>query len=308
MEYRIDPSVYAILDEWTRWLGGVKCFSSNTLVAYNRDAIAFLDFLSTYRGESVCCASLKCIDDKDLRAWLASRRKNSISFRTNARALSSVKSFFRYLAKHKEVVNEDVLSVVLRFKPKMLPRSLSFKEIIELIEKFSSLKISWIVKRNIALCYLLYGSGLRISEALSLRVDDLAHSEIKIVGKGGRERMIRLLPIVRVALADYIALCPFELDEGSFLFLDRNGNKLCRTAVAGAFLSIRRQFNLPEHTTPHALRHSFATHLLQEGVGVRKIQELLGHASLASTEIYAKLNAESLMEKYRQFSVRDRDD
>ncbi|ABD45593.1 tyrosine-type recombinase/integrase [Neorickettsia sennetsu] len=307
MECKIDPSVFTILDEWTRWLGGVKCFSSNTLVAYSRDLMAFLDFLSTFRGEPVRFTSLDCIDSKDLRAWLASRRKNSISFRTNARALSSVKSFFKYLAKHKGIINEDVLGVVLRFKPNTLPRSLTFKEIIELIEKFSFLKTSWIVKRNIALCYLLYGSGLRISEALSLTVADLTNSEIKIIGKGGRERMIRLLPIVRVALSDYIASCPFQPDAGGFLFLDRNGNKLCRTAVARAFLSIRRGFNLPDHITPHALRHSFATHLLQEGVGVRKIQELLGHASLASTEVYTKLNAESLMEKYKQFCLRDRD-
>ncbi|AHX11365.1 phage integrase family protein [Neorickettsia helminthoeca str. Oregon] len=307
MESSLDSALLALVYGWINWLSGIKNFSSNTVAAYKIDLLSLLDFLCRFHGRPVLVADLTIINNTTLRGWFADRRRRKISFRANSRALSSVKNFFRYLGKHQGIVNEEVLSMALKFRGNSIPKSLTLDEITEVIEKFSSLKSTWIVQRNIALCYLLYGSGLRVSEALNLRIKDLEQSSIKVLGKGNKERMIQILPVVRKALEDYLELCPFPSERENFLFLDRYGNKLCRTVIASAMISLRKKFNLSPNITPHALRHSFATHLLQSGIGIRKIQELLGHSSLASTEVYTKLDVASLVKKYAQFSPLDDD-
>ncbi|MDR1031658.1 MAG: tyrosine recombinase XerC [Holosporales bacterium] len=286
---------------WIRWLEVEKGYSHNTITSYRIDFVNFAQFISEHAEidiESNAC-DMKAAD---LRAWLSSRIRQGHSARSNARALSSVKSFFScWLRRGKEIPE-----FVLKFRaPKIipsLPRPLTQSQARNVIEYKEHTKIQWIAVRNNALLILLYGVGLRINEALSLNHTDidLARKEALVNGKGGKQRRVPLLPKVCNTLRQYIELCPYPRSPSDPVFYGARGKRLGATVFERYVSKIRQALNLKESATPHALRHSFASHLVANGAGIRTVQELLGHASLASTQVYTDISDARLMEIYHE--------
>ncbi len=297
-----DPSAgaTALVARWLAQLAAVRGASPRTITAYRRDVAGYLGFLARHWGGPFGVARLSEVGATDLRAWMAQERDRGLSARSLARALSAVKSFHAWLA---EAEGAESPAVSATRGPRLkarLPRPVSpaaAKDLIATIE-LQSLK-SWVGARDMAVATLLYGCGLRISEALALTQGDAPLAEVlRIRGKGGRERLAPVLPVVRRAVETYRALCPFAPGPSAPLFLGARGGPLNPRLVQGAMAAARRQLGLPATATPHALRHSFATHLLEAGGDLRTIQELLGHASLATTQVYTGVDQVRLMESY----------
>ena len=274
--------------------------SDNTVAAYQRDLIEFLTFMTLHKGDQQGLAPLMELGVPDMRSWMASARSSGISSRSLARKLSSVKSFYRWLA---EKEGCDPTAVLATRAPKFqakLPRPLSedaAKEVIETVE-FQSQE-DWVGARDIAVITMLYGCGLRISEALGLTGADVPlPNALRIVGKGGKERIVPVIDAARDAVSRYIRLCPHALSEDLPLFRGVRGGALGPRAVQKVVEQVRLQLGLPASVTPHAMRHSFATHLLEAGGDLRAIQELLGHASLSTTQAYTAVDTAHLMEIY----------
>lgn len=250
--------------------------------------------------------TLEKLSVPELRSWLSFRYSRGINARSNARALSVIRNFFKYIKNNHEVNNEAVFSLSRPIQRKTLPKALSIPDIKTLVEKMKLSDLDdepWVIKREIAVIVLLYGAGLRISEALDLRVSDINSENLIITGKGGKQRQIFILPVVRECIQEYVKSCPYlgMNNKAEYLFLGVRGKKLGRTYVANRLQKIRRVLNLPEILSPHAFRHSFATHLLQNNVDVRSIQELLGHSSLETTQIYTHLNYQDVFNMYKNF-------
>ncbi|MDA5557830.1 tyrosine recombinase XerC [Shimia sp. MMG029] len=293
----------AVSDAITRFLAhkaALEAASSNTISAYERDLIEFASFLTLHKGAPQGLAPLMAVSVQDMRSWMASARRTGIAPRSLARKLSAVKSFYRWLAEREGC---DPTAVLATRSPKFnakLPRPLSeeaAKQVIETVEFQSS--DDWVGARDTAVITLLYGCGLRISEALSLTgADAPLPKTLRIVGKGGKERIVPVLDAARAAVAQYISLCPHNLSREGPLFRGVRGGALSARIVQMAMQKTRQQLGLPATATPHAMRHSFATHLLSAGGDLRAIQELLGHASLATTQTYTQVDAARLMEVY----------
>lgn len=296
----IAPGVSDALDTWLSGLAALKGASANTLRAYRTDLLGFLGFVQAHRGEATGIAPLTRLTLSDMRSWMAHERGTGVSARTLARKLSSVKGFIAWLAEREGFDPTAVLSVRSpRFK-KPLPRPLdedAARAVIDRVELQSD--TGWIAARDTAVVTLLYGCGLRISEALSLTGADHPLPEtLRITGKGGKERLVPVLPAARAAVAAYVEAFPFELDPDAALFRGARGGPLNPRMVQKVMEAARMQLGLPATATPHALRHSFATHLLSAGGDLRAIQELLGHASLSTTQGYTAVDTARLMEVY----------
>ncbi len=290
----------ALLGDWLAQLAAVRGASPRTITAYQRDVSGFLGFLAQHWGGPVGRARLAEVGTSDMRAWMARERGRGLSARSLARALSAVRSFYAWLAEAHGVEAPAVTATRGPRRKARLPRPVSpeaAKDLIATIE-LQSLE-SWVGARDVAVATLLYGCGLRISEALALRQGDAPLGEVlRIRGKGGRERLAPVLPVVARAVETYRALCPYAPGPEAPLFLGVRGGPLNPRQVQGAMAAARRQLGLPATATPHALRHSFATHLLEAGGDLRTIQELLGHASLATTQVYTGVDQVRLMESY----------
>ncbi|RYH10060.1 tyrosine recombinase XerC [Tropicimonas sp. IMCC6043] len=293
----------ALTDAMSRWLDHLRAVdgvAGNTLAAYQRDLAGFLGFLTGHFGESLGPAPLSRLTTSDMRAWMANERARGLSARSLARALSAVKNFAGWMAEREEFDATAILAARAPKYRRKLPRPLAeeaARAVIDTIELQS--EEPWIAARDVAVVTLLYGCGLRISEALGLAADVLPMGEVlRIRGKGGKERLVPVLPAARAAVAGYVRLCPFDLAPGSPLFRGKRGGQLNPRLVALAMERTRLQLGLPATATPHALRHSFATHLLAAGGDLRSIQELLGHASLSTTQAYTAVDAARLMEVY----------
>ncbi len=286
-------------EAWHRWLAVEKRASDHSLAAYRRDLIAFLAFLARHQGEAPSLASLKRLERGDLRGWLAARAGQGLKASSTARALSSLRNFFRFLARRGLVENAVVLGLKNPKLPKPVPKALTPAEAADALTGIGELSDEpWVAKRDTALLTLLYGCGLRLGEALSLTRRDHAAARagrITVTGKGRKQRMVPVLPIVAAALDDYVAVCPYRHDP---LFLGVRGGPLNARIVQGQLQRLRLLLGLPANATPHALRHSFATHLLAGGGDLRAIQELLGHASLSTTQRYTDVDAAGLMAVY----------
>jgi len=268
--------------------------------AYTADLRGFLTFLTVHLGGSPGPAALARIAQADMRAWMARERARGLSARSLARALSAVKAFARWLADHEGV---DVTAILATRAPKVhrkLPRPLDEAAARAMLEIApAQAEAPWIVARDSAVLTLLYGCGLRISEALGLMADVLPMDEaLRIRGKGGKERLVPVIAPARAAVELYAALCPHPLEPGTALFRGERGGPLNPRLISRAMERARLQLGLPASATPHALRHSFATHLLNAGGDLRAIQELLGHASLSTTEGYTAVDSARLMEIY----------
>ncbi|WP_294228069.1 tyrosine recombinase XerC [uncultured Shimia sp.] len=276
--------------------------SENTVAAYQTDLLEFLTFMTIHQGGPQGLAPLMDLGVSDMRSWMASARSGGIAPRSLARKLSSVKSFYRWLA---EKEGCDPTAVLATRAPKFqakLPRPLSedaAKDVIETVE-FQSQE-DWVGARDIAVITVLYGCGLRISEALGLTGADVPlPNTLRIVGKGGKERVVPVIDAARDAVSRYIRLCPHTLSEEMPLFRGVRGGPLNPRQVQKVMQQTRQQLGLPATATPHAMRHSFATHLLSAGGDLRAIQELLGHASLSTTQAYTQVDAARLMEVYNK--------
>ncbi len=288
----------AAVDGWLSHLARERRMSANTRAAYERDIGQFLDFLSLHLGGAPDMDALAGLRAGDVRAWLAARRGDGMSPRTLARGLSSVRMFFRYLAREGLVENAQVALVRTPKLPASVPKALSEDAAAKLLDETAG--ESWTDARDLAVITLLYCAGLRIGEALALNVQDwpAAGAPLRVTGKGNKTRVLPLIAPVREAVDAYMAACPHVLEMDGPLFVGARGGRLNARAVQGAMADLRRALGLPESATPHALRHSFATHLLGAGGDLRTIQELLGHASLSTTQTYTSVDTKRLMEVF----------
>lgn len=272
-----------------------------TVEAYGRDVAAFLAFLRGHRGATPNEAMLAKLTPSDIRAYITQRRADGLAPRSVRRAMSAVRSFFRYLTREGVLENPAPRAVRGPRLPRSLPRPLSEDDAARTLEEAGSHDVEWLAARDTALLTLLYGAGLRISEALGLRRGDVPLGDtLTILGKRQKERIVPVLPVVRDAVARYAALVPFAVARDAPLFLSRRGKAMSAREAQALMQRLRGRLGLPERATPHALRHSFATHLLAHGGDLRAVQELLGHASLASTQVYTDVDTQRLMEVYEK--------
>jgi integrase/recombinase XerC len=286
--------------DWLDLERALKAVSENTITAYRSDVTGWLSFLMHHHGEGFGTGKIADLTITDMRSWMASERARGLGARSLARSLSAVKTFTKWIAERDGFDATGVLSARSPKFGKKLPRPLTAdaaQDMISTVELQSS--EPWVAARDAAVLTLLYGCGLRISEALSLTganapLDDT----IRITGKGNKERLVPVLPIAQRAVADYVRLCPYDLDKDSALFRGKRGGALNPRLISKVTERARMQLGLPSTVTPHAMRHSFATHLLNAGGDLRAIQELLGHASLTTTQAYTAVDTARLLEVY----------
>jgi len=294
--------------EWRDWLRSERRLAGHTLVAYEHDVKTFLDFMTTYLGAAPTLATLTKLKPAEFRAWLAELARLGMARTSTARAFSSVRSFFRFLDKRGLAHNASIAAIQTPKLPRSVPKALSEKDMAELLDTPAVQKRdAWFELRDTAVLLLLYGAGLRIGEALGLAkgtVEGLlktGHDTLSITGKGNKARLVPLLPQAIEALAAYRDACPYQkaLGPGDAFFLGARGGPLDPAIVQKRVRDLRHQLGLADSVTPHALRHSFATHLLGAGGDLRTIQELLGHASLSTTQRYTDVDAARLSAVYR---------
>jgi integrase/recombinase XerC len=300
------PDVAAELARWLAHLASERRMSGKTIEAYERDARQFLGFLALHLGTAPKLADLARLAPADVRAFMAARRAAGVGGRSLMRALASVRSFARFLEREDKGRLAALAAVRAPKVPRTLPKPLSVpaaKRIADAGVRAGEAREPWILARDAAALALLYGSGLRISEALGLRRADVpppgGGDTITVTGKGNKRRMVPLLPQVAQLIADYVALCPYDLPAAGPLFVGAKGGPLSPRILQLVMQRLRGSLNLPDSATPHALRHSFATHLLARGGDLRAIQELLGHASLATTQVYTAVDSDRLLDVYR---------
>jgi integrase/recombinase XerC len=290
----------AAIGLWAAWLAGERRASEHTVAAYGRDLAFFLDFVTEHLGELPSLASISAMRPADFRAYLAKRARDGIDRASLARAMSVLRGFVRFLER-RGLASTTALAVLRSPKlPQGIPKPLSIDDAAGSLDAAAEVtRTPWQGKRDTAVLALLYGCGLRIAEALGL-----THSEaplgdmLTITGKGGKQRQVPVLPAVRKAVADYLAACPHPLGKDGPLFVGARGGPLSPRSVQRQMEALRRHLQLPDTATPHALRHSFATHLLGAGGDLRAIQELLGHASLSTTQRYTSVETERLLAVY----------
>ncbi len=298
-------SARAAMMDWLQFLAHERRASPRTLESYGAVVSNFIFFMEQHRGEALGLAGCSDLRAADFRAWMAHRRSGDhpLSARSLSHALSATRAFFRYLDRRLGVENAELLLVRgPKLKP-TLPRPVSEQAARDLLEEAAADedREPWERARDAAVLTLLYGCGLRISEALSLtRADAPLGDELRITGKGGKTRIAPVLPAVAEAVADYVRQCPFGLEPSDALFRAKRGGALGARAVQAEMAKLRGRLGLPSSATPHAFRHAFATHLLGAGADLRAIQELLGHASLSTTQKYTAVDAEGLLAVYHK--------
>jgi integrase/recombinase XerC len=298
----------AAFQSWREQMAHVRRLSPKTVEAYTHDVGGFLGFLAGHRGETIDLAALKDVSAADVRGWLATRRGEGLGARGVARAVSALRTFFMFLQKQGLVENIAVRRVRPPKLPPGVPKPVSIDGAQMLIDEAELLGAEpWIAARNVAVLTLLYGAGLRISEALGLNRAALPLPEaLVITGKGNKQRVVPILPQAREAIDAYLTLCPFGATREDPVFFGSRGKRLNPRIVQGLMQNLRRAVGLPESATPHALRHAFATHLLAAGGDLRAIQELLGHASLSTTQRYTSVDESHLLKVYERAHPRAR--
>ncbi|GMB83734.1 tyrosine recombinase XerC [Shinella zoogloeoides] len=296
-----DPALMAERQGWLGALAEERRLSGNTLEAYERDTRQFLAFLTGHIGAPARLKDIEALRPADLRGFLAARRRDGAGARTLGRGLAGLRSFLRHLERKGLANAAGATAVRSPRQPKSLPKPLSDRQAIAVVDAHEQLaEAPWIRVRNAAVLALLYGCGLRISEALSLTPADFTGSpaSLRIAGKGGKTRIVPLITPARTGVEDYIELCPYQLGKDGPLFRGARGGPLQPAIIQREMQKLRGALGLPDSATPHALRHSFATHLLAGGGDLRTIQELLGHASLSTTQVYTGVDSARLLEIY----------
>ena len=330
--YVAEPAVVSAIEDWRGWLAHERRASRHTVDAYGRDVAAFLRFLAGHLGFPPGLRDLDGLTPADFRSYLASRAGHGLGRTSVARAMSTLRGFFRFLDRAGLVHNAAIGSVRTPRIPQSIPKALTVVDARMAVEKVGDLSDEpWVARRDTALLLLLYGCGLRIGEALALNRGQApaglpaeaasgtkaglsaeaasgtkAGGTMVITGKGNKQRMVPVLPVVARAMDDYLAACPYPLGDDDPLFVGVRGKRLNAGVVQRQVRRLRALLGLPETATPHALRHSFATHLLSGGGDLRTIQELLGHASLSTTQRYTAVDAGHLTAVYRKAHPRAR--
>ncbi|MBH5401249.1 tyrosine recombinase XerC [Bradyrhizobium sp. CNPSo 4010] len=300
-----DPSIAQEMTRWLAHLGAERRLSPKTLEAYGRDLRQCLDFLSNHWGERVTLERFAALEATDVRAFMAMRRADDIAGRSLMRALAGLRSFGRFLEREGKGKVGALSAIrapkVAKSLPKPLPMA-SAKRLADADERAGEERETWILARDAAVMALLYGSGLRISEALSLKRREVPRpgegDVLVVTGKGNKTRMVPVLQNVLALIQEYVAMCPYPLPAEGPIFVGARGGSLSPRIIQLAMERLRGALGLPDSATPHALRHSFATHLLSRGGDLRAIQELLGHSSLSTTQVYTGIDSERLLEVY----------
>ena len=297
------PDLAAAVAEWRHWLADLRRLSPRTDEAYGRDVDDFVRFLTSHLGAPPTIADLGRLSPADYRAFLARRRREGLAAPSLARSLSGIRSLIRFLEKRGEMTSAAVAAVGAPKAPRRLPRPLGIADALTVVADAGALAMEpWVAARDSAVLALLYGAGLRISEALSLTAAEAppeTGGALRVTGKGGKTRLVPVLPAVGRAVAAYVRLAPFRLAPEAPLFRGVKGGPLSPRVIQLALQRLRGALGLPETATPHALRHSFATHLLGSGGDLRTIQELLGHANLSTTQVYTSVDAERLVAAWK---------
>ena len=302
-EFEPSRDVSAEVASWLAYLGAERRMSAKTVDSYRRDVSQFLRFLAEHLGGAPTLKQLAKLAPPDVRAFMAARRNEGVGSHTLMRCLAGIRSFTRFLERKGKGRVAAVTAVRAPKVPKTLPKPLAVSAAVRITStdlREGETREQWIIARDAAVLALLYGSGLRLSEALSLkRSDARPNTEALVVtGKGRKKRMVPVLPQVVKAIDEYLELCPFHLKPEGPLFVGARGGTLSPRIVQLAMARLRGALGLADSATPHALRHSFATHLLARGGDLRAIQELLGHASLSTTQIYTAVDTDRLLEVY----------
>lgn len=309
-EQQTEPSfpaeITAEMQRWLAFLGDQKRMSPKTLEAYQRDVTQFLTFMREHLGGALSLTDLAALTPRDIRAFMAQRRMQGISARTLMRQLAGARSFARCLERDGKGKVGALNAVRAPKLAKTLPKPLtvpSAKRVSDIALRAGEEREPWVFARDAAVLALLYGSGLRISEALGLLRRDVPSpgqgDTIVVTGKGNKARMVPVLPQVLALIADYIAACPYDISDDDKLFVGARGGPLSPRIIQLTMERLRGALGLQDNATPHALRHSFATHLLSRGGDLRSIQELLGHASLSTTQIYTAVDTDRLLDAYK---------
>jgi integrase/recombinase XerC len=296
----IDHPARALVERWAGHLIHDRRRSAHTGRAYVATAHRLIDFLGDYRSEAIDPSTLLTITAQDLRAFLAERRREGLGPASTARELSAVRNFLSYAAQQQGRLPQLPRTRAPR-KPRTLPRPVAPDEAMALAEDAGdAASVAWIGARDLAILLLLYGAGLRVAEALSLTGSTRPIGQsLRVTGKRSKTRIVPVVPAIREAIEDYVNQCPWPIERDGPLFVGARAGPLNPDLVRRAVAAARKRLGLPDTLTPHALRHSFATHLLARGADLRAIQELLGHASLSSTQIYTAVDAARLLDVYR---------
>ena len=303
----IAPALTHALASWLDHCHALGGAAENTVKAYQSDVLGFLAFMTQHHGAAQGLGPLSKITVSDMRAWMASERTRGVGARSLARQLSAVKTFYRWLSEREGFEPTAVLSTRSPKFTKKLPRPLAEDAATAMIDTVEMQATDpWVAARDSAVVTLLYGCGLRISEALSLTGADVPLPQVmRITGKGGKERIVPVIDAAREAVASYLRLCPHPMEPNAPLFRGARGGPLNPRAIQKVMERSRMQLGLPATATPHAMRHSFATHLLTAGGDLRAIQELLGHASLSTTQAYTAVDTAHLMDVYNKAHPRN---
>lgn len=296
------PDLIRMRQNWLTALGSERRLAGLTLEAYERDTRQWFQFLTGHLGGPPGLDDISSLRPADLRAFLAHRRNNGVGARSLGRGLAGIRSFLHFLERRGMANAAGAAALRAPKQPKSLPRPLTAADAKKVVSAGAQLaEENWIAARNTAVLTLLYGCGLRISEALGLNADELvsaSQSVLRVTGKGGKIRLVPVLEVAFASVAEYRRLCPYDLSADKPLFRGQRGGALQPAIVQREMRKLRSALNLPDNATPHALRHSFATHLLGRGGDLRMIQELLGHASLSTTQIYTGVDTDRLLDIY----------
>ena len=302
--FAAEPAVVSAIEDWRAWLAHERRISNHTLDAYSRDLGSFLRFTAEHLGYAPGLQDLRALEPADFRGFLAARQARGLARSSTARALSTLRNFFKFIERQGLVENAAIGGIRTPKVPRSVPKALDEVDALETVSVIEDLSEEpWIGKRDAAVLFLLYGCGLRIGEALGLDRDQVAEpgdamDTIVVTGKGDKQRLVPVLPVVTKALGDYIDACPHDLALAGPLFVGKRGKRLSARMIQRQMGRVRALLGLPETATPHALRHSFATHLLAGGGDLRTIQELLGHASLSTTQRYTEVDAGRMKSVY----------
>lgn len=297
----LDDHLSVLFSQWLEKLSVEKAYSPLTITSYRHDVSAFFSFMNQHLGTILTLKTLIDLSVTDFRSWLSFLAGQQLKTVSRARALSALKGFYKYLEREGYGMNSKLSLLQSPKREKKLPRPIVKDTIDTVLSEMENHLEPWVGKRDRALYLLLYATGLRISEALSLKVKDLISKPhtLTILGKGKKERLIPLLPAIHDEIDLYLKNCPYPAESDRFLFLGIKGKKLQPDVARKHLRLVRAMYNLPDETTPHSFRHSFASHLLQNGADMRSIQELMGHTSLSSTQQYTEIDLEHLISSYQ---------
>jgi len=293
------------ISEWENWLRNEQGASSHTVSAYLKDIKSFLDFISKHIGKNTNIINLNNLSQNDFRSFLAYQSRRGLSKTSIARSMSTIRNFFRFLNKIENFNNLALNSIRTPKIQASLPKAINTDDAIEVIRRIRKIQNEpWIAERDTAILLLMYGSGLRINEAISIKRNDISTKieqscTLRILGKGNKERIVPVLNVVLESINKYIQLCPHEILTNGPLFLGKRGKQLNPRVIQRQMAKIRIQLGLDDSATPHAFRHSFATHLLANGGDLRTIQDLLGHSSLSTTQRYTAVDESKLLSVYK---------